>query len=149
MRLTPKPRPPGLPTEVHTRCKKVAPHPAMRALYLKHLLSLNLITLVIFNFVCNKILVNTEQFLLSVSTLNVLSMLSFLFNKRKRFVEIEDRIIRFVYASFTSSYFPHPSGRFPSFLPMSDLLHFLQTHPMQMPVCTAAKKDLNSANDTE
>ena len=51
----------------------------------------------------------------------------FVFNKRKRFVEIEHRIIPFVSASFTSSHFAHPSRTFPSFLSMSDLLRLLHT----------------------
>jgi hypothetical protein len=71
----PKLRPLGLPTEVYTRCKKVLPHPARPILYLKQILSLKLITLVIFNFVCNTVLVSTEKLLLSVSTLNVSLML--------------------------------------------------------------------------
>ena len=75
IRFPPKPRPLGLPTDVYTCYKKVLPHPAMRVLYLKHLLSLTLITLVIFNFVCNAVLVSTEQFVHSESTLNMSSML--------------------------------------------------------------------------
>jgi len=45
----PKPRPPGFPTGVFTRYKKLLPHLAMRVSYPKRLLSLSLIALVIFN----------------------------------------------------------------------------------------------------